>query len=177
MPGQNIRLALPIVNFFLVDYSTQGGMGDRLPVAGGRSVKNAGLAAVSRLPFSQRDNQELGVQLPVFSANYGKMDDCSLIELIEFTGIRALPNPGPGWNGLIRNRPYGSEEPADSRRVNAGNWEAFGHGMYRVFLENRSSILECFCIRSCSKLERKKVSMVWQLASKPWAKNRRPSLF
>jgi hypothetical protein len=138
VPGQNIRLALPIVNFFLVDYSTQGGMGDRLPVAGGRSVKNAGLAAVSRLPFSQRDNQELGVQLPVFSANYGKMDDCSLIELIEFTGIRALPNPGPGWNGLIRNRPYGSEEPADSRRVNAGNWEAFGHGMYRVFLENRS---------------------------------------
>ena len=68
-------------------------MGDRLPVAGGRSVKNAGLAAVSRLPFSQRDNQELGVQLPVFSANYGKMDDCSLIESIEFSGLSSLIQP------------------------------------------------------------------------------------
>jgi hypothetical protein len=89
VPGQNIRLALPIVNFFPVDYSAQRGMRDRLPVAGGRSVKNARLAAASR-PAGQ---QELGAHLPIFSANYGKMDDCSLIESIEFRACPGVIQP------------------------------------------------------------------------------------
>ena len=57
VPGQKNRLALPIVNFFLVDYSAQRGRRDRLPVVGARSVKNARLAAVRRLRFSRRDTR------------------------------------------------------------------------------------------------------------------------
>ena len=64
-------------------------MRDRLPVAGGRSVKNARLAAASR-PAGQ---QELGAHLPIFSANYGKMDDCSLIESIEFRACPGVIQP------------------------------------------------------------------------------------